>query len=182
LAAAAAAVAVAAASAGDVAVLAAALALAHAGGRPRPGPASAAAVAVALAGASVVLRWGSSSLTALAGAQAVLGPAGWVGPPRAAASSWCAAAALVLATPPVADRTGGRVGVLLGAGRALASGLAAAAVVAGPGPWAFAGVRVPASAVAVLAAWLAGRALPRWAGPGAGLCAGVAAVVLAASA
>ncbi len=44
-------------------------------------------------------RWGSTSLEAWAGAQAVLGPAGVVGPGRAAAGAWCAAAALVLAAP-----------------------------------------------------------------------------------
>lgn len=44
-------------------------------------------------------RWGSTSLDALAGAQAVLGPAGLVGPARAAAVSWLAAVAVVLCSP-----------------------------------------------------------------------------------
>ena len=52
-------------------------------------------------------RWGSTSLDALAGAQAVLGPAGFVGPTAAAAGSWLAAVANVLSPPP----EGGGMGV-----------------------------------------------------------------------
>ncbi|MFZ6004468.1 MAG: hypothetical protein ACOYXM_11115 [Actinomycetota bacterium] len=42
-------------------------------------------------------RWGSTSLEALAGGQAVLGPAGWVEPTSAAVVAWLAALAIVLA-------------------------------------------------------------------------------------
>ena len=58
------------------------------------GIATAALVAVATAA-----RWGSSWLVAIGGAQAVLGVGGLVGPEAAAASSWLAAAALVVAAP-----------------------------------------------------------------------------------
>ncbi len=50
-----------------------------------------------MATASVALRWGTTSLDAIGGAQTVLGPAAVVGPLLAAASTWCAAAALILA-------------------------------------------------------------------------------------
>lgn len=78
-------------SRGDVVVLAALLVLAawHL-------PAVGAVVPALLASG---WRWGSTSLDALAGAQAVLGPAGWTGPAAAVASSWLAALALVLALP-----------------------------------------------------------------------------------
>jgi hypothetical protein len=85
------------------------------------GPLRVAAVASALGASS--WRWGTTSLEALAGAQAVLGPAGGVGPAWAAAGSWLAAGALLLA---------------LGRGpeplRGLAVGAAVAAVLAGPAP------------------------------------------------
>lgn len=61
----------------------------------RPAP----AMAVTGALLAVAVRWGSASLSGLAGAQAVLGPAGLVGPRPAAASAWLAGAALVLAVP-----------------------------------------------------------------------------------
>src|SRR5436190_13971425 len=79
-------------SRGDVVVLAALLGLGV--GRP----ASALATAGAL-GATLV-RWGSPSLEAIAGAQAVLGPAGWTGSNAAVAAAWLAGAALVLASRP----------------------------------------------------------------------------------
>ena len=72
----------------------------------------------ALAGLAFAARWGTTSLDAISGAQAVLGPAGVVGPPLAAASAWCGAAALVLAVP--------------GRWAAPAFGLAAGLGVAGP--------------------------------------------------
>jgi hypothetical protein len=100
---------------------------------------------VALAAASVLVRWGSSSLDALAGNQAVLGAAGWSGPAAAAASAWCAAGAMIAASP------GGLV-------PSAAFGLAAANVVAGPGFGGDVVVRVAASAVGVAAAWAVGRA------------------------
>jgi hypothetical protein len=112
---------------------------------------------VALAAASVLVRWGSSSLGALAGDQAVIGAAGWTGPIALVLSSWCAAVAIVIATPR---------GVL----PALAFGLAAASVVAGPGVGGPVVVRIVASAVAVAAAWAVGRyATPSWTRLAAGL-------------
>src|SRR5437763_8674766 len=72
-----------------------------------------------LAAVVVLARFGSSSLTALAGAQQVVGPAGVTGPAGLAAATWCAGLALALASP----------GEALGA---VAFGLAAAEVVAGP--------------------------------------------------
>jgi hypothetical protein len=89
---------------------------------------SAAAIAVpALVAAS--WRWGSTSLEALAGAQAVLGPAGLVGPTKAAAAAWLAAVALVLLVPARASSSAGQVVTSVAIG---ASGAAAALVVAGP--------------------------------------------------
>ncbi|MGI8758899.1 MAG: hypothetical protein ACR2K0_06290, partial [Acidimicrobiales bacterium] len=55
--------------------------------------------AVLFAGLAVLERWGTPSLSAVAGAQSVLGPGGAIGPAAAAASAWFAAAALVLASP-----------------------------------------------------------------------------------
>lgn len=107
-------------------------------------------------------RWGSTSLDALAGAQAVLGPAGLVGPGRAAAASWLVAAALVLSSPAGRRRVAGTLNAAGSPGIAVArfpldivTGLAAVAigataadVVAGPslgGDW---WVRVVATVVA----------------------------------
>lgn len=107
-------------------------------------------------------RWGSTSLDALAGAQAVLGPAGLVGSGRGAAASWLAAAALVLSSPAVRWRVAGpsevaasqgvaverlRLDVVTGLA-AVAIGATAADVVAGPslgGDW---WLRVVATVVA----------------------------------
>ena len=79
-------------SRGDVVVLAAMLGIGV--GRP--------ASALAAAGALVatLVRWGSPSLEAIAGAQTVLGPAGWTGSNAAIAAAWLAGAALVLASRP----------------------------------------------------------------------------------
>jgi hypothetical protein len=84
-------------------------------------PATVVAVGGALLASS--WRWGTTSLEALAGAQAVLGPAGGVGPAAAATGSWLAAAALVLAL-------GRRPDPL----RIVPAGVVAAAVLAGPAP------------------------------------------------
>lgn len=130
---------------------------------------------------AVSWRWGSSSLDAWAGAQAVLGPAGVVGPARAAAACWLAGAAVVLATPdgdggmgagwggrvtpnqeagdpaeadgPPAARQG-HTGVRhLGAvGTAMATGAACAVVVAGPALGGEVWIRVVATVVGALAA------------------------------
>jgi hypothetical protein len=122
LVAAAAAAAIAVAATGHVAVLAALLAVVAA----RP----AASAAIALAAGATIARWGAGSLAAVAGAQAVLGPAGLVGPPRAAASSWLAAAAVLLTTPgPLDARPTGAALVC-----AAATGVTAATLVVGPSP------------------------------------------------
>jgi len=72
-----------------------------------------------LVAAGVIGRWGSSSLAALAGAQAVVGPAGWTGSTAMVTSSWVGAIALLVACPP-------------GLAPAAAFGAAAAQIVAGP--------------------------------------------------
>lgn len=146
------------ASRGDALVLAGLLAVAA------WRPLATAGVVPALVAAS--WRWGSTSLEALAGAQAVLGPAGLVGPGRAAATSWLAAAAilLVVAWPLTAGRRAGedrsarpvpppspeRARLLL---VAAASGASVAAVVAGPAPggavWARAATAIFGTALAV---------------------------------
>lgn len=127
-----------------------------------------AAAAVAAAGLSLAVRWGSTSLEAIAGAQAVLGPGGAVGPALAAASAWCAAAALVLATPR--------------GWRAPAFGLAAGLCVAGPAAAGGGGelaIRVGAGAVAGALALAAGRWLPAAAARPAALVLALIAGVLA---
>jgi hypothetical protein len=142
-------------SIGDAFVLASLLAVG--GGESAP------ALAAATVAVLTVVRIGSSSLTALAGAQAVLGPAGWVGPPLQAAGSWASAAGLVIASP--------------GGWAALPFGACAALAVAGPAPRTGHDVAIRAAAVAIAAACavLSGRWLPRrlaWAGAaaaGAGL-------------
>ena len=101
-------------------------------------------------GTSVLLRWGSTSLGALAGAQSVLGPAGLTGPATVAASSWLAAGAVVLACRPP---------VLLGV---LPFGALAAAVVAGPGPGGELVWRIIATAAATLVCAGVARYAPRW--------------------
>jgi hypothetical protein len=122
--------------------------------------------AAVLAGAAVVVRWGSSSLDAIGGNQAVLGLAGSVGPAVAAASTWVAAIAVVLS------------------GRREWPGIAAAAVlaallVAGPtdaGGW---WIRIVATAVAGAVAFAADRAVPRRVASATAVAAAVVALVLA---
>lgn len=163
-------------SRGDALVLAALLALAA--WRP-----PALVVIPALVASS--WRWGSTSLEALAGAQAVLGPAGLVGPPAAAAASWLAGIALLLSAPvevggtwepgrvPAAPNVRpGRVSRLVegmaGPIRAshapnvlvgtIAVGAAVAAVVAGPAPGGALWVRGAAIVIASVVA----RSIARW--------------------
>ena len=126
-----------------------------------------AAAAAALACLSFALRWGVTSLEGIAGAQAVLGPGGIVGPELGAISSWCAAAALVLVSP--RDW------------RAAAFGLAAAISVTGPAAATAAdvAVRAGASLVAVAVAVAVGRFLPPAVGRPAGLALAAGAGVLA---
>lgn len=107
-------------------------------------------------------RWGSTSLDALAGAQAVLGPAGSVGPGRAAAGVWLAGVALVASTParrgsaPDSERALAHTDLVIAlAAAALAA--SAADVVAGPsrdGAW---GIRVVATALAAALALVVSR-------------------------
>lgn len=116
--------------------------------------AGAAAAGVALA---LLARWGSSSLAAVAGAQAVLGPAVLLGPPVSAASVWLATLALVVVAP-----VGWRA-VLFGA----AAGLVAcgpAATTLGNAGLRVVGLVVGAGLVYVAAPRLA-RTPARWAGP-----------------
>ncbi len=92
-------------------------------------------------------RWGTTSLEALAGVQAVLGPAGGIGPAAGATGSWLAAVALVLA---------------LGCGRdpvrVAAAGATAAAILAGPAS----GGEVPVRVAVAVGATAAGLALAWW--------------------
>ena len=121
-------------------------------------------VAVLLACTAVLVRWGSPSLAAVAGAQAVLGPAVLVGSATAVASTWLASFAIALTAR---DR--------LTAG---AFGLAAGAVAAGPTfPHAF-GTRLLGAAIGVAVAYGAHR-LPRTA-PAAAVAIAAGALVLAA--
>ena len=116
-----------------------------------------------LALSAVAVRWGTTSLDAIAGAQSVLGPGAVVGPIAAVGAVWCAAAALVVAAPE--------------GWPALAFGGAAALALAGPGPGGPADValRLVATAAGMGCAAMAGSRLP------AGY-ARVAAIVLAAAA
>ena len=82
------------------------------------------AVTSVLATSTALVRWGSPSLTAVAGGQAVLGPAVVVGDVAVAASAWLGAAALVLATP----RDRGTDALIVAA----VTGVTAGAIAAGP--------------------------------------------------
>jgi hypothetical protein len=150
-------------STGDVLVLGVVLGLAA-------GEVTAGAAGV-LAALVVLGRFGSSSLTALAGAQQVVGPAGVTGPAALAAATWCAGLALTLASS-------GEILV------ALAFGLAAADVVAGPAaiPFRHGGgpvaLRLAASFVAVALAWFVGGWVPPRLARLVAVVAGVAGAVL----
>ena len=159
--------AIALAGAGHVGVLAALLAVAAA--RPTT------SAALALAAGATVVRWGSGSLAALGGAQAVLGPAGLVGPTAAAASSWLAAAAVLLCTPgPL--RLKPTSGIVVGA---IATGATAATLAVGPSAADEPVLRVAGVLVAVLVA-LATTFVPwRRAMSAAAFAAGLAAAVTA---
>lgn len=103
----------------------------------------------ALAAVSLTIRFGTSSLAAAAGAQAVLGPAGFVGEPLSAAAAWLAGLALAFVSPR---------GLPM-----LAFGLAAGTVLAGPdvaGPATLA-VRVAGALGGLTVTWAAARYVPR---------------------
>jgi hypothetical protein len=162
----AAALALAVTSRGDVVVLA--LLLGFGAGRRVSGLASAAALAAAL------VRWGSPALGAIAGAQAVLGPAGWTGSSAAVASAWLGALALVLAAVSL-DRASTAVTALSVAPFAIA----ATDVVVGPAAGGALGLRVLASVVVlgVTTVLARRRSMPTLAlgsGALALLCAGIA--------
>ena len=108
-----------------------------------------AGLAAVLAALAVLARLGTTSLAAMAGAQAVLGPAGASGPGLAALSAWLGAAALVVACP--------------GEWTALPFGLAAALIVNGPAAGSGSAfiVRVLAMVAFVDLALAAGRWWPR---------------------
>lgn len=133
-------------------------------------------MAALFAVASVAVRFSTVGLDDLAGIQSVLGAAGVVGPPAAAAGAWCAAVALVLAAgsrdrAPLVER-----GLV-----ALAAGAIAATVVAGPGPGDEIAVRVATTSVATVLALLVadGRARHARRLDALAVVMGVAAVVLA---
>jgi hypothetical protein len=123
-------------SRGDVVVLA--LLLGFGAGRRLSGLASAGALLSAL------VRWGSPSLGAIAGAQAVLGPAGWTGSVASVGSAWLAAVALVLAAVPLI-----KANVVLVALSVSPFAVAAADVVVGPAPGGALALRVLVSVLAI---------------------------------
>jgi hypothetical protein len=147
-------------SSGDVLLLAAALGLAAAD--------RAVFIVVVLAGVAVLGRWGTTSMAALAGGQAVIGPAGITGAAPSVASAWLAATALVAVAS-------GRRWLPV----AVALGLLAGLLVAGPSATspADAGVRAGAAIAGVGAAVLVRRFVPRRGGTIAALVLGVAAAV-----
>jgi hypothetical protein len=162
----AAALALAVTSRGDVVVLA--LLLAFGAGNRVCALASSAGLAAAL------VRWGSPGLGAIAGAQAVLGPAGWTGSSFAVASAWLGALALVLAAESL-DKTSTAVTALSVSPFAVA----AADLVIGPAPGGALALRVVASVVAVgittaIARWRSLPAIAAASGALALLCAGIA--------
>lgn len=114
-------------------------------------------VAAVLATAAVAIRFATTDFGDLAGLQSVLGAAGVVGPASAAASSWTAAAAVVLTA-----RTPERfLGPVAGLVNAVATGAVAATIVAGPGPGGGLAVRIAATVAAVVAS-AASAATSRW--------------------
>ena len=123
------------------------------GGREAQGVVPAAVVTgvvAALVALAAAVRWGSSSVEAIAGAQAVLGPAGLVGSPGEVASSWMGAAALLAVIP------GRRPTQPSQAALAAAFGVSAAALVTGAVVTGMeSGLqRLGASAIATGLAWL----------------------------
>src|SRR5581483_803049 len=123
------------------------------------------AVGVAAACGAVLVRWGSSSLGAVAGAQAALGPAGWTGRTAAVASAWLAATALVLA---VRDRRDALEAFAVAA----AFAVTAADVAVGAAPGGALAARIAASVVAFGAAVAVARLTRRrsFAGAASWLC------------
>lgn len=138
-----------------------------------------------LVGIAIVGRWGSTSLAALAGGQAVVGAAGWSGPVGMVVSSWTGAVAIVAACPrrrPASTATSQGSSAVAVAGT-LACGIFAAALVAGPAVGGETGpvvaLRIGASAAGVVAAMLVVRACPRRVARVVGLIAAASAAALA---
>jgi hypothetical protein len=129
------------------------------------------AAAALLACTAVLVRWESPTLSAVGGAQAVLGPAIDVGSTGAAASAGLAALAVVLLAPPVRTRTWDLL-------VAACLGVVAGTFVAGPTVPTDVAVRVVAAvvatAIAVGASRLPGRHM-------AAVGAGALALLLAAT-
>lgn len=123
--------------------------------------------AVLLAALSVVTRWGTGSLAALAGGQAVVGPAGLFGTGAAVGSAWYAGVAIVLVSP--------------GGWLAVPFGVAAGLLVAGPAiaSPATAGVRAAGAVAGVGAAILCPRVVPARLAGRVAVAFGVLALVLA---
>lgn len=97
------------------------------------------ALAVVLAAAALWMRWDTPALAAVAGAQAVLGPAGLVQPAAGAASAWFGATALALASSGLVDnpddgskRRGAALATSLALGPAIAVVLAGPSLAGGP--------------------------------------------------
>jgi hypothetical protein len=159
-------------SRGDALVLAAALAVVAA--RPE----RVVGVVGALLGS--LLRWGTTALGAVAGAQAVLGPAAWTGGGAVVGSALLGAIALLAATPNAFALRGGQ---LLAAAP---FGASAALVALGPGPGGALVLRVVAVVGGTALASLVGQARDRRTASRVldvvAVVAGVAAAVLGASA
>jgi hypothetical protein len=129
-------------SRGDIVVLAVLLAVASASHQR--------ALAVGMACTAALVRWGSSSLGAIAGAQAVLGPAGWTGDAAAVTASWLTAVALVCCVPVwPAEATRGRVRHVSVLVASAPFAIAAADLTVGPAPGGAVVARLIASLVAV---------------------------------
>lgn len=127
--------------------------------------------AVGAAAVTLLVRWGTSSLSAVAGAQAVLGPAALTGTPLDVAATWCAG-----------------LGVLFVASASTPAGLIAGAltaglVVAGPAATSVADalVRAAGAAGALLAGAVLWRLVPARVVRLVGMALSAAAVGLAAA-
>ncbi|WP_436794031.1 hypothetical protein [Actinospongicola halichondriae] len=106
------------------------------------------AATLLLATAAVGIRFSTVTFDDLAGIQSVLGSAGIVGPAAAAASAWCAAAAVIVATRVDLERSNLQRCVV-----SLAGGAMAAAIAVGAGPGGALADRVAATALASVAAF-----------------------------
>jgi hypothetical protein len=132
-------------SRGDAYVLAALLAVGSAS--------RVAALGVVLGLVAISVRYGSSSLEAIAGAQAVLGPAGTTGSTPGVAAAWLAATTVAAsALHPRVEQERTEPGMVRTTRwvSAVSLGSTAAAVVVGPGSGGAVDARVVASVVAVV--------------------------------